>query len=307
MFSNLRVEGGRSNHWVAPLRLEPRPISSLCCDLSRGPLTSALRCGSPFWLCCDPSRGPLGPQPISRAAVAFDAALCCVAAARAAATRVGRVARRAGGVRRAARDTRARHRPPCARRPAGKTLTEPYPTTCKSDPHPVVCSASPDPNPDPLPNPDPKCLVPTAPLSCLQVNLAPLLPPRVLRAFDAANVSAQFHITPPAWGRPPTEPFAPYAVPLVEVRRRLAAAAQQGRDVYLRYRVVSVSTAGGGDSSGGSGGGGGDGVGGVRVYRRKRGVLSRGSDAWLHEPLPPLRALLHRFRTFDLAESPCRH
>lgn len=33
----------------------------------------------------------------------------------------------------------------------------------------------------------------------LQVNLAPLLPPRVLAALAAANVTPEFHITPPNW------------------------------------------------------------------------------------------------------------
>ena len=45
-----------------------------------------------------------------------------------------------------------------------------------------------------------------------QVNLAPLLPARVLAAFAAANVSAEFHITPPAWGDEPTEAPGPDAL-----------------------------------------------------------------------------------------------
>jgi hypothetical protein len=38
----------------------------------------------------------------------------------------------------------------------------------------------------------------------LQVNLAPLLPKDVLSAMRKANVTAEFHITPPAWPYPPT-------------------------------------------------------------------------------------------------------
>ena len=126
----------------------------------------------------------------------------------------------------------------------------------------------------------------------LQVNLAPLLPATVLAAFAAVNVSAEFHITPPSWGYAPTETtFRPFSVPVVEVRRRLAAAAATTPDFYVRYRVVADGAA---EKQ-------------VKLFRRKRGKLVAGSDAALEEPLSPLRAVLHRYRTFDTSYSPCRH
>ncbi|KAL1528897.1 hypothetical protein AB1Y20_010219 [Prymnesium parvum] len=127
----------------------------------------------------------------------------------------------------------------------------------------------------------------------LQINLAPLLPGHVLDAFHWANVSAEFYITPPGWSYSPTERFRPFAVPVVEVRRRIAAAILQGKDVYLKYRVFGNRTT--------------QKPGAVRKYRRKGGKLLSGSDASLGEPLPHLRAALHRFRTFDMTYSPCRH
>ena len=124
----------------------------------------------------------------------------------------------------------------------------------------------------------------------LQINLAPLLPAHVLGAFTATNVSAEFHITPPSWGYAPTEPFRSFAVPLVEVRRRLAVARRTTRDFYVRYRTLDAA-----------------GRGGVREFRRRAGKLVHGSDARLEEPLPILRAAIHRYRTFDTAYAPCRH
>lgn len=126
----------------------------------------------------------------------------------------------------------------------------------------------------------------------LQVNLAPLLPAHVLAALSAANASAEFHISPPAWPYPPTEGvFRPFSVPLVEVRRRLSAAVRASPRVsfVVRYRVVGARSKA------------------LREYRRRDGQRTRGSDASLDEELPPLRAMLHRYRTFDAAYAPCRH
>ena len=127
------------------------------------------------------------------------------------------------------------------------------------------------------------------------MNLAPLLPTRSLAALSALNVSARFYITPPAWPAPPTERFRPYAVPVVEVRRRLADAARlarlDGSSLVLRYQRIE----------GGS-------LGVVREYRRRGGKLSKASDPVLERPLPSLYASLYRFRTFDLdEEQSCRH
>ena len=127
----------------------------------------------------------------------------------------------------------------------------------------------------------------------LQVNLAPLLPAGTLAALRRVGSLAEFYIAPPKWGLAPTEAtFRPFAVPLVEVRRRLAAAAQEGTDFYVRYRDLRHA----GTSKPA-----------VREYRRRGGVRTRGSDASLDEPLPTWRAMLHRFRTFDDRYSPCRH
>ena len=153
----------------------------------------------------------------------------------------------------------------------------------------------------------------------LQVNLAPLLPEKVLAALAAANITAEFHITPPGWKYPPTETsFRPFVAPLVEIRRRLSTTTAGGGggggdDFFLKYRwvrggktrggvrvyrmrvggVPSVEVEGGED-----GGGGGGGVEGLRV-EEEAGVLGA--------PLPPTRAVLHRYRTFHLDYSPCRH
>ncbi|KAL3927546.1 MAG: hypothetical protein SGPRY_002774 [Prymnesium sp.] len=132
-----------------------------------------------------------------------------------------------------------------------------------------------------------------ASLRDLQINLAPLLPPHVLRAFRFANVSAEFYITPPAWKYPATETFRPFSVPVVEVRRRLSEAARSGQDVYVRYAYMNVSRAIESKN--------------VYEYVRRGGLLLPGSDVSLEKPIPMLRDLLHRYRTFDLSYSPCRH
>ena len=125
-------------------------------------------------------------------------------------------------------------------------------------------------------------------LRLLQVNLAPLLPPPTLAALRRLDVAAEFYISPPGWGRPPTEAFRPFAVPLIEARRRMADAAASGLDFFVRYRLV-----GGGQ--------------GTRVYRRRHGNRTAESDAALDEPVTSFRSALHRYRTFDVSYAPCRH
>ena len=216
------------------------------------------------------------------------------------------------------------------------------------------------------------------PIALLQVNLAPLLPNTTRSHISAAGACPDFYISPPGWGGPPTEPFRPFSVPVVEVRRCLApvsfASAAAFRTIGAAFRGGGKGGGGGeggggvggGDGSGGvggggegggeggdgeggggegSGGGGGSGEGGggeggggdgdggdaaaasvsadffmryfelergvavgeVKIYRRVDGVRTEGSDPQLDAPLPPLRALLHRFRPFDHIAPVCRH
>ena len=88
-----------------------------------------------------------------------------------------------------------------------------------------------------------------ASLRDMQVNLAPLFPSRVKEALRETGATAEFHISPPSWGYPPTEETSGkakrkgttprrFSVPLVEVRRRISAAMREGKDVTLRYRWV---------------------------------------------------------------------
>jgi hypothetical protein len=146
-------------------------------------------------------------------------------------------------------------------------------------------------------------------LRSLQVNLAPLLPADTRAAIASAGACASFYISPPAWDAPPTEAFIPVAVPVVEVRRRIATAgpdaavngASRGTarpapaaapaDFYFRYRAMERGTP----------------MGTERTYRRVRGLRTGGSDPALDEPIPPLRAALHRFRAFDHQRPVCRH
>lgn len=141
-----------------------------------------------------------------------------------------------------------------------------------------------------------------ASLRDMQVNLAPLFPNRVKEALRETGATAEFHIAPPSWGYPPTEETsgkargkgtAPrgFSVPLVEVRRRISAAMREGKDFTLRYRWVR----------------GGETEAKTREFRARGGELVKGSDPALAAPLPPWRAVLHRFRTFHLEYSPCRH
>ena len=141
-----------------------------------------------------------------------------------------------------------------------------------------------------------------ASLRDMQVNLAPLFPSRVKEALRETGATAEFHISPPSWGYPPTEETSGkakrkgttprrFSVPLVEVRRRISAAMREGKDVTLRYRWVR----------------GGETEAKTREFRARGGALVKGSDPALAAHVPPWRALLHRFRTFHLEYSPCRH
>jgi hypothetical protein len=129
-------------------------------------------------------------------------------------------------------------------------------------------------------------------LRTAQVNLAPLLPHRTVDALVRLGINPEFHITPPAWGYPPTTPsFVPYTVPPIEVRRRVSAAARDGSDFYVKYRWVrggSVDPA-------------------LHTLVVKGGVVVKGAGSGLDVGLSAFDAWLRRFRTFDVGSSPCRH
>ena len=145
-----------------------------------------------------------------------------------------------------------------------------------------------------------------------QINLAPLFPDAVRRSLRLTDVTPEFLIAPPGWGPRYENPEAanvgsrarPLTLPLAEARRRVSAAMAEGEarkdgenkkaSFFVKFRWV---------------------VGGVAEarateFRVKNGEVARsvkGRDAVLGAPLPWWRALVHRYRAFDLDASPCRH
>lgn len=133
-------------------------------------------------------------------------------------------------------------------------------------------------------------------LRLAQVNLAPLLPSATIDALTAAGCRREFHVTPPKWPYPPSEPvFVPYAIPPVEVRRRVASALKNknaGMDFFVEYRWVRRGGAEGGP---------------VRRLVVKGGEVVVGAESGLAVGLGAFEGWLRRFRTFDVWSSPCRH
>lgn len=140
-----------------------------------------------------------------------------------------------------------------------------------------------------------------------QINLAPLFPESVRESLRLADVAPEFLIAPPSWGPRLSNPEAPglgsrsrpLTLPLAEARRRVTAAlrageARGGATFVLKFRWVVNGVA---ESR-------------VREFRVANGSVTRsvkGRDAALGVPLPWWRALVHRYRAFDLDASPCRH
>jgi hypothetical protein len=143
-----------------------------------------------------------------------------------------------------------------------------------------------------------------------QINLAPLFPDSVKRALRLTDVTPEFLIAPPRWGPRYDNPEAPklgsrarpVTLPLAEARRRVSAALAEaktardgnGASFFVKFRWVA------------------GGVAEARAteFRVKNGEIARsvkGRDAVLGAPLPWWRALVHRYRAFDLDASPCRH
>ena len=128
----------------------------------------------------------------------------------------------------------------------------------------------------------------------LEVDLGLYMDARVAAAVDTANASRRFLISPPlhawplpAWPAPSTRPSTTFAVPFVELRRRVSAAAALGLDVAVTYERAGVR----------------------RTFSLKRdGSLASGADPLLREPLPLPWRWVYRFRPFD-AEGVvhCRH
>ena len=145
-----------------------------------------------------------------------------------------------------------------------------------------------------------------------QINLAPLFPDYVARALGLTDVTPEFLIAPPVWGPRYANPEAPnvgsrmrpVTLPLAEARRRVTAALAEaktaktrdgnGASFFVKFRWVA------------------NGVAEARAteFRVKNGEIARsvkGRDAVLGASLPWWRALVHRYRAFDLDASPCRH
>ena len=143
-----------------------------------------------------------------------------------------------------------------------------------------------------------------------QINLAPLFPDSVKRALRLTDVTPEFLIAPPRWGPRYDNPEAsklgsrarPVTLPLAEARRRVSAALAEaktardgnGASFFVKFRWVA------------------GGVAEARAteFRVKNGEIARsvkGRDAVLGVSLPWWRALVHRYRAFDLDASPCRH
>ena len=88
----------------------------------------------------------------------------------------------------------------------------------------------------------------------------------------------------------------PYAIPPVEVRRRVASALKDKNagmlDFFVEYRWVRRGGAEGGP---------------VRRLVVKGGEVVVGAESGLAVGLGAFEGWLRRFRTFDVWSSPCRH
>ena len=132
------------------------------------------------------------------------------------------------------------------------------------------------------------------------------------RALGLTDVTPEFLIAPPRWGPRYANPEAPnvgsrmrpVTLPLAEARRRVTAALAEaktaktrdgnGASFFVKFRWEA------------------NGVAEARAteFRVKNGEIARsvkGRDAVLGASLPWWRALVHRYRAFDLDASPCRH
>jgi hypothetical protein len=165
-------------------------------------------------------------------------------------------------------------------------------------------------------------------LRAANVNLAPLYPARVRAGLAAAGAEAEFYVSPPAWSREWTEPFRAFALPTLEARRRVSEAVARNETFFVEYRVVTYAYDAGGPLGEGEGG-----RGAAAAAAAARGATGRkwtgrfearggtiaedrepagegdggGASLRLGEALGRIRGWAHRYRSFDLDRSPCRH
>jgi len=159
-------------------------------------------------------------------------------------------------------------------------------------------------------------------LRAANVNLAPLYPAEVTAGLDAAGAEAAFYVSPPAWSREWTEPFRAFAIPTLEARRRVSEAVARNETFFVEYRVVAAYThdAGGPGPEGAAAASRGatgrkwtgrfEARGGtIAEDREPAGAEGAGGEGGLRlgEALGRIRGWAHRYRSFDLDRSPCRH
>ena len=161
-------------------------------------------------------------------------------------------------------------------------------------------------------------------LRAANVNLAPLYPAEVKAGLDAAGAEAAFYVSPPAWSREWTEPFRAFAIPTLEARRRVSEAVARNETFFVEYRVVAHAHGGAGPPDGAAAAAaaaarGATGrkwtgrfearVGTIAEDREPAGLEGAGGGGGLRlgEALGRIRGWAHRYRSFDLDRSPCRH
>jgi len=110
----------------------------------------------------------------------------------------------------------------------------------------------------------------------MQVDLGLFFDSQTKELLNKHGMSTEFYIVPPKWTHVKQMPFKPFAVPFVELQRRISTNRQPGYVEYLRGDVI-------------------------RLYNSTTG------DEELDTQLGWLESHVLRFRTFDRAYSPCRH
>ena len=161
-------------------------------------------------------------------------------------------------------------------------------------------------------------------LRAANVNLAPLYPAEVKAGLEAAGAEAAFYVSPPAWSREWTEPFRAFALPTLEARRRVSEAVARNETFFVEYRVVAYAYGGAGGPEGAAAAAaaaarGATGRKWTGRFEARGGTIAEdrepaglegaggGGGLRLGEALGRIRGWAHRYRSFDLDRSPCRH